>query len=328
MSPARRCARSSSTLKPTRRHEGKLTSPARRISTALALAALLFAASALAHPGSGIAVDAQGRIFFIDTGEGVWVVEADGRLRSHDGPPFHWMAIDPASAFGSTRFEHLPSSDMRAMGRDPMVLLSSDFPITVGTDGALYYPEPGRDRRLHMVRLAPSGERRDLAVLPAMSDGGSLQWLNGVAAGPDGSVYYSENRSVRKIAASGAITTVASGIDMPDCDALDHLPPGFAPYLRGLAVAADGTVYAAANGCRAVLRIGADAKPVPVLRTEAPWSPTAVAVAGADVYVLEYLHTDEEEVADRKVWVPRVRRLAEDGGVTLVIAVDRAVRRR
>jgi sugar lactone lactonase YvrE len=290
---------------------------------ALALAPLLCAANALAHPGSGIAVDRQGRIFFVDTGEGVWVVEADGRLHAHDGPAFHWMTIDPASAFGATRFDHLPSSDMRAVGRDPMVLLSSDFPIAVGTDGALYYPDPGRDRRLHMVRLAPSGERRDLALLPAMSDGGSLQWLNGVAAGPDGSIYYSENTSVRRIDASGAIDTVASRIAMPDCQALSHLPAGFAPYLRGLAVAEDGTVFAAANGCRAVLRIGKDGAATPVLRADAPWSPTAVAVQGADLYVLEYLHTDEEDVPDRKVWIPRVRKLAADGTLSLVVAIDR-----
>ena len=296
----------------------------RTVAAALALATLLLAASALAHPGSGIAVDRQGRIFFIDTGGGVWVVETDGRLHGPDGPAFHWMTIDPASAFGATRFEHLPSSDMRVVGRDPMVLVSSDFPITVGSDGALYYPEPGRDRRLHLVRVAPSGERRDLAVLPAMSDGGSLQWLNGVAAGPDGSIYYSENTSVRRIDASGAITTVASRIVVPDCQELGHLPAGFSPYLRGLAVAEDGTVFAAANGCRAVLKIGRDGAATAVLRAEPPWSPTAVAVHGADLYVLEYLHTDEEDVPDRRVWIPRVRKLAADGTASVVVTVDRA----
>ena len=78
---------------------------ARRIGAALAVAslavaALLLTAPALAHPGSGIGVDRQGRIFFVDTGEGVWVVETDGRVRAHDGPAFHWMTLDPASAFG------------------------------------------------------------------------------------------------------------------------------------------------------------------------------------------------------------------------------------
>jgi hypothetical protein len=286
------------------------------------LAPLLLAASALAHPGSGIGVDRQGRIFFVDTGEGVWVLETDGRLRAHDGPAFHWMTLDPASAFGATRFEHLPSSDMRAVGRDPMVLLSSDFPIAVGTDGALYFPEPGRDRRLHLVRLAPSGERRDLAVLPAESEGAPLGWLNGIAAGPNESIYYSENASVRRIDASGAISTVASGISVPGCATLSHLPEGFAPYLRGLAVAEDGVVFAAANGCRAVIRIGKDGATTPVLRAEPPYSPTGVTVRGDAVYVLEYSHPDREP-QDRKEWVPRVRKLGPDGTASVVVTIER-----
>jgi sugar lactone lactonase YvrE len=327
MSPARRSARSISTLRPTpRRERSDRFGPARWIAAALAIAALCLTAPALAHPGSGIGIDRQGRIFFIDTGEGVWVVEADGRLRTHDGPAFHWMALDPASAFGATNFTHLPSSDMRAVGRDPMVLLSSDFPIAVGTDGALYFPEPGTDRRLHLVRLPPGGERSDLAVLPAESDGSPLQWLNGVAAGPDGSIYYSENASVRRIDPGGAITTVASGIVVPDCDALRDVPANFTPYLRGLAVAADGAVYVAANGCRAVVRIGPDGAATIVLRAEAPYSPTAVALGGGDLYVLEYVHTDRDPEVDRKVWVPRVRKLASDGTVSLVVAIDRGAK--
>ncbi len=42
--------------------------------------------------------------------------------------------------------------------------------------------------------------------------------------------------------------------------------------------------------------------------------------------MLEYLHTDDEDVADRKVWVPRVRKLAADGTVSLVVAVDRGAK--
>jgi hypothetical protein len=313
--------------RPTLRERSKRPGRARRIGIALAVTALLLTAPALAHPGSGIGIDGQGRVFFVDTGVGVWVVEADGRLRAHDGPAFHWMTLDPASAFGATNFTHLPSSDMRAVGRDPMVLLSSDFPIAVGTDGALYFPEPGRDHRLHLVRLTPAAERSDLAVLPATSDGVPLQWLNGIAAAPDGSIYYSENAAVRRIDRSGAITTVASRIVVPGCDALRAVPSEseLAPYLRGLAVSADGTVYVAANGCRAVLRIDTEADATTVLRAEAPFSPTGVALGGGDLYALEYTHPDYEP-QDRKEWVPRVRKLAADGTVSLVVAIDRGAR--
>ena len=284
--------------------------------------AALGGADAFAHPGSGIGVDRQGRIFFVDTGEGVWVVETDGRVRKHDGPAFHWMALDPANGFANTRFQNLPLTDMRAAGRDPMVLLSSDFPIAVGGDGALYFAEPDARKRLHLVRVKPGGERGDFAVLPAQSDGAPLEWLNGIAAGPGGSIYYSENASVRRLDAQGALTTVAGRITVPDCDAMGGVPESFTPYLRDLAVAADGTVYAAANGCRAVLRIGADGAVTTVLRAEKPWSPTAVALAGDVLYVLEYLHPDGDP-QDRREWVPRVRKVAPDGSVSTVVTIER-----
>jgi len=285
--------------------------------------AVVARAPVAAHPGSGIEVDRQGRIFFVDTGEGVWVVETDGRVRKHDGPAFHWMTLDRASAFGEVRFAHGAMSDMRAVGRDPMVILSSDFPLVVGSDGALYWPEPGADRRLHLVRLAPTGERSDRAILPAESDGRPLQWLNGLASGPDGSLYYAENAAVRRIDARGAIATVASAVAVPDCDAMPNVPADFGPYLRGLAVAADGAVFVTANGCRAVLRIDPAGAVTVVLRAEAPWSPTAVAVHDDDVYVLEYTHTVDDP-PDRRVWVPRVRMVAPDGSVKTLVAVTRS----
>ena len=44
-----------------------------------------------------------------------------------------------------------------------------------------------------------------------------------------------------------------------------------------------------------------------------PWSPTAVAAANGEVYVLEYLHTPGD---DRREWLARVRKIARDGTVT------------
>ena len=54
----------------------------------------------------------------------------------------------------------------------------------------------------------------------------------------------------------------------------------------------------------------------PVLRTAPPYSPTAVAVANGEVYVLEYLHTDSD---DRSEWLPRVRKITRDGKVEVVV---------
>jgi sugar lactone lactonase YvrE len=292
-----------------------------RLATAALACAWLASGAALAHPGSGIGIDRQGRIFFVDTGHGVWVVDAEGRVASHDGPPFHWMALDPDSRFDTTRFPG-PPAEIRAVGRDPMVILSGDAPLVVGSDGDVYFPELRRDQRLRVVRLTPAGERADFAVLPAEGDGVPLRWLNGMAAGAGGSIYYSENAAVRRIDRRGAVTTVASRVSVPDCARLANAQSDLGPLLRGLAVAPDGTTYVAASACRALLRIAPSGEVEPVLRAEAPWSPTAVALQGNDVLVLEYTHTDTDS-EDRRAWVPRVRRLAPDGKVTVVVAIER-----
>jgi sugar lactone lactonase YvrE len=91
-------------------------------------------------------------------------------------------------------------------------------------------------------------------------------------------------------------------------------------YFRGLDVDAQGTVYVAATGCRAVLKITADKKVTTVLRTSGPWSPTGVAVFGSDLYVLEYFHTPGD---NRREWLPRIRKVASDGSVVTVAAIDR-----
>ena len=73
------------------------------------------------------------------------------------------------------------------------------------------------------------------------------------------------------------------------------------------------------RSCRAVLKITADKKVTTVLQAMSPWSPTAVAVSGSDLYVLEYLHTASD---NRREWLPRVRKLSSDGRVVTVATID------
>src|SRR3954469_24733753 len=111
-----------------------------RIATRLlGLAIFLTAAPALAHPGAGIVVDRQGQVFFIDTGGGVWKIDRQGQLKKEPGDAFHWMAIHRR---GRPTRPHMPrntGSELPVVGPDPTLILSSDFPITVGPDGAFYY---------------------------------------------------------------------------------------------------------------------------------------------------------------------------------------------
>ena len=272
--------------------------------------------SAIAHPGSGIVVDRRGYVYFLDTGAGVWMIDPAGKLARHEGPRFHWMAIDENERPSDARLPSIPSGEVTAAGVNPTLLISSDVPIAVGQDGALYFPELGPEERLWIVRFTRSGVRSVRANLPSKG----LRWINGLASGSDGSLYYTEDKAVRRIDERGLVSTLAEGIAIPDCARIPGVEPGGGPYLRGLAVAPDGSVFVAATGCGAVLKITPRGEITTVLRTTSPWSPTAVAVSPSGLYVLEYLHTAEE---DRQAWVPRVRKVLPNGSIVGIASVQR-----
>jgi len=278
----------------------------RNLCVAIVLTATVTAA--LAHPGSAIVVDRRGTVYFVDTGGGVFMIGANGALTRVPGPAFHWMALDEAGRFANVRLPSTPDAEIRAAGTNPTILLSSDFPIVVGRDGGLYFAE-FRDR-LRIVRFMPNGTRSVWATLP-----GTQEWINGIEATPDGSLYYTQHTSVHKIDARGNVSTIAQNVAVPNCA---RIPGADQPYLRGLTVDADGNIFVAASGCGAVLKITPRGVVSVVLRTTTPWSPTDVAASPAGLYVLEYLHTDSD---NRREWLPRVRRIAPNGAVTTVAAI-------
>src|SRR5512143_3115095 len=96
----------------------------------------------LAHPGSGIVVDRQGNVYFVDTGSGIWKLAPDGKLTRVSGPAYHWMTIDPDGRLNRATLPNFGGGDavVTRAGGEPTLLMSSDFPLTTGRDGALYYP--------------------------------------------------------------------------------------------------------------------------------------------------------------------------------------------
>ena len=284
--------------------------------TVFLIMAVLAAGVSYAHPGAAIAVSDQGIVYFVDTGAGVFSIEANGRVVRRDGPAFHWFAFDPHSRFRKTPWPSIPNGELQSAGVHPSVILSSDFPVTIGADGKFYYPDGTSGGRIRIVAIEPSGARSIRATLPPIRRGGqTITWLNGLAPGPGGSLYYTEDRIVRKIDRNGQVSTAVANVVVPNCTTIPGIEGEVGPYLRGLAVAADGTIYVAASGCGAVLRVDAKGNVRTVLRTAAPWSPTAVAVAGSNVYVLEYLHTASD---NRREWLPRVRKISPTGRVSIL----------
>lgn len=299
-----------------------------RWSAAAFAAVSMFAALvAAAHPGSGIVVDKDGRVYFVHAEVGVWSADADGgNLSRLEGPAWHFLIADEGGRFTEQRWPQFEDGNIRATGPDPKLLRGSSFPLAIGPDGALYYPRPDDRNLVHIMRLEPGGEPAEHATLPPITEIGyegdpvQARWIHGLAAGRDGSLYYTEQNAIRLVSADGAVTVIADTVRVPDCSR----PPAFADgrdvaFLRGIDVADDGTVYAAASGCSAVIKVATDGTMSVALRAEQPWSPTGVAFANGDLYVLEFQYIDVERAGE---WLPRVRKLAQDGVVSTVATVS------
>jgi hypothetical protein len=283
---------------------------------------LCVTAAAEAHPGSGIAIDAEGRVYFVDTGEGVWKLAPQGQLSLISRVPYHWMALDERGRFASSQaLGEIDGGTLQRItppGSRPAVIIASDYPIAVAPDGGLYYVPFQHAGLRELIRRTPDGQRAVIATLPADTSPTPMRWVNGIAMAADGSIYTSDNDTIRKVHPGGAVSTFRDAILLRNCtDPMPNTPK--LPYLRGLAVSKNGTVYAAATGCRAVIAIPSQGAIETVLTAEPPWSPTGVALRGNDVYVLEYLHTPG---GDRKEWIPRVRKISA-GRITTLVTIKR-----
>ena len=280
------------------------------------IATCLLSASINAHPGAGIAVDRLGQVYFLDTGSGLWKIDTRGGLTHLSGTLFHWLAIDENNRFANTQFASGALGEILRIGASPTVLISSDYPIAVGRDGNLYYPS-GPAGNLRMTKMTPSGTTSEIATLPQTVKREPLPHIGGIVTGPDGSLYYTEDRAIKRITPRGKIGTAvtvrapARPASIPATD--QH------PYLRGIAVDASGVMYVADTGDARVLKITPTGKITTLLETQSPWAPTAIAVFGSDVYVLEFLHTTRDV---RRDWLPRVRKIASNGKSTIIATLD------
>lgn len=287
------------------------------------LASLFIGSSIFAHPGSGIVVDRQGNVYFVDTGSGIYKIDRGGKLARLQGPAYHWMAIDIDDRLATTILPYYASegATITRVGNNPTLLLSSDFPLAVGPDGDLYYPWVQSSNQVQMFRLAPSGTPTLFRTLPvARSANGEIRWRNGITVSADGSIYYSEDRAIRKITPNGELVTVAENIEPSGCVSNKGVEPELGAYCRGLAVDSVGNVFVAAAGCGAVLKITTDKKISTIVQAQSPWSPTSVTIFDGNVYVLEYLHTEGD---DRREWLPRVKKISPDGKISIIATIHR-----
>jgi hypothetical protein len=287
------------------------------IPLALAAQVCVSPLTARAHPGSGIVVDEQGNVYF-NGGRGVGKIDPQGKLTyvgKRGGG--HWLCLDPDGSFSRSQPKHFER--ITPDGAKPaLIFADGGSPIAVLRDGLLYYVSNDENLTpggLQVTRQSPGGEISNFP--PDGIKTTAAQGITGLAPGPDGELYIAQPSAVLKLKTDGTFTTLASPVELKDCDMEfpDHALRVPLPVLRGLAVDADGTVYAAAVSCHAVVRISPEGKVTTALKVERPWSPTGVAVHRGDVYILEYTNANGSPMDG---WRPRVRKLARDGNVTVL----------
>ena len=286
------------------------------------LCSFWFVWTAVAHPSSGIAVNDAGEVFFVHSTRGLAKLDKAGQLTYiHKTTGGHWLCLDRQGSFSRTQPKHFLRITPDGV-RPAIIFADGGAPIAVCRDGNLYYGsgwggghehEPGGAT---VCRLSPDGTLTafppQLKEVLARGHAG----VTGLAAGPDGPLYVASATGLYKVGMDGAVTTLVERPEVQGCD--PNPPPDGLPGFQGLDVAPDGTVYAAATGCRAVLKIARPPVVETVLKSERPWSPTAVALQKRDLYVLEWTNPNEGRNAG---WRPRVRKLAADGKVSTLITI-------
>jgi streptogramin lyase len=301
---------------------------------AAALASTLlavFPAAARAHPGTGIAVDARGRVYFTDLRR-IWLCEPDGRLTVVvSGKHSHAIRLDEEGRLEGEHLAYEPGSGRwwtSSWRLEPDGTVHDTPPPTegfpflftpaVGPDGTRYYTRVDNNRRdVSEIHRRRSDGRAELVAGGAygFADGLGREArfgpIGAIAVGPGGALFVTDEVSIRKIDPSGRVTTIARGGPLLKPSLFSRFFQGRFGKLMGLVVDGEGTVFAANYGGRRVVRIASSGRVSSVLESDDGWSPSGVALARGVLYVLEAGHGD----------AVRVRRLPPGGRPVLLASV-------
>jgi hypothetical protein len=242
------------------------------------------AVPALAHPGIGIVKDPRGFVFYTDLTQ-IWQLDPQGR-RSIAVPNVHTheLAIDTGGNLigeevrgGGNAWQH------RILRRAPSGQLSDLVPWTDGfweksglnqDAAANLYWVTCPDRICSINRRGSDG--RIVTLAHSTQFHYPISWL---IPGPDGSVYFPDGPDLRRLDASGELTTIAAGL----------APPRNQNALMGLRVTADGAAYVAVPSRNAVLRVAADGKNSVAARSPALCAPSGILMdADGSIWLLEF----------------------------------------
>lgn len=299
---------------------------------------LLFPPAAQAHIGAGIVVDRAGRVYFLDTLRSrLWMVEADGRLKSlaenkHGdslviGPDGNIYCEDVVSGgIWKITPEGVATEVVPKSKRSTIV--GWTYFLTVGADGSFYFVSGHPDQvRLFKIDLSGegnifAGSTRGTADGPARE--AQFREVRAAAWGADGALYLIDGDSIRKLAADGMVTTLAGGPDEGFSDGTGAAARFHHP--SGLSLDTQGNIFVADFYNRRIRKISPAGEVSTLPDVWHAWTPAGVAVTEGELYVLERFGLyDDPSIFF--TWFgdfagnPRVRRISADGSSVLVAKV-------
>lgn len=291
------------------------------------------AGSVAAHPAWGIAVDRHNQIYFSDL-ETVWKIDARGKLTVFragvGGRHTHDLNMDEDGNLYGADNSYEPSTQRffsavwkttPAGGFSYLLAPTNDPPegtsIWKDRDGNMYHATNYLGRELLVLKRAPNGN-----VTVLVGSGNALREyrqgvpysVGGMAFGTDGALYLTDGANIRKVTTDGRMTTLARDLALEN-PAESPTPESTATRLFGLAIDAQGNVFAADNGNRRVLKVTSGGAVSTAARAEQPWAPTGVALKDGNLYILEFGFTPPS------TYTPRVRKLSPDGRITTLATV-------
>ena len=254
-------------------------------AAAVVLWFLLSASHADAHEGWGIVVQPDGTIYFADIPTNtIWRVTPNNRLEvaARDKHSHALIGTADGSIYGT--HEHSPerpgevwrlspNGDLSVVFTAPRVFEMSLHAFLIAPDGTVFstnvYGGPNGPHRL--LRRSPSG-----SMNAAISE---TRGIDGLAFGPDGSIYFTDTTDLRRLSLDGTVTTIAEGLT----------EPSWGEDLMGLEVESATSIHVADYSGNRILQVDGAGRRTAIFNSRWPWSPTGVARRGSSMFVLEHL---------------------------------------
>jgi hypothetical protein len=271
----------------------------------LAAIALCLPSAALAHPSRGIVAAADGRVYFSDLLR-IWTISPDGRLsvvRGPNGGHTHELFL----ASGGTLYGEdshyddgrYTSALWRRDDRGGIAFLFGPAPnpppglgVVRDQRGCTYQADTTRTGAAVLYRRCGLRAERLAGAIAPRRD--LLSNISGAAIGPGG-FYFRRGSTVQRVDPASRVAVVASGLSKENF---------------GLAVAPDGSMYAAEFANGRVVRVARDGRRSVAATSPAPWAPTGVAYAGHSLYLLEASRAESSRMRVRRIHGGRSRVMA------------------